>query len=72
MATMTLLEKARQRRLDALTSLGAEKNSGKGDGFGSLFDNVFDNTTLRAPRNNVIAFRSARKEIAADPVRIAA
>lgn len=72
MATMTLLEKARQRRLDALTSLGAEKNSRKDDGFGSLFDNVFDDRSIRASRTNVIAFRSARKEMAADQTRIAA
>lgn len=80
MATIHLLEKARQRRLIALASLGSGKASRDHDRIVSIFDGVFDvPAELSGPmaRNNVIAFRTARAHLVAGtetaaPERIAA
>lgn len=68
MATVTLLEKARQRRLNALASLGSAERSRDRHSFISIFDNAFDDRdedTMLIAKNNVIAFRSTRKDLVA-------
>jgi|GEM_PF-2643348 len=63
MATVHLLEKARQRRVNALASLGSGKASRDDDRIVSIFDGAFDAPAeLPVPmaRANVIAFHSAR------------
>lgn len=68
MATITLLEKARQRRLNALGSLATTNRSRYNDSIVSIFDNAFDETateTRLSARNNVVAFRSTRTHFAA-------
>lgn len=80
MATISLLEKARQRRLNALASLGTVKTSRYESNIGSIFDTAFDEHGEEAKlvaKNNVIAFRSSRTHVATandieSPARIAA
>jgi len=80
MATISLLEKARQRRLNALATLGSAKRSRYESNLVSIFDTAFDESgeePMLVARNNVIAFRSSRPHVAAAneieaPTRIAA
>jgi hypothetical protein len=68
MATVTLLEKARQRRLNALATLGTHSTSRYDRPITSIFDYAFDGEAEAAPlvaRNNVIAFRSTRTALVA-------
>jgi hypothetical protein len=63
MATVTLLAKARQRRLNALASLGSNPTSRYHSSMSSIFDTAFDADDEARPLvapNNVIAFRSTR------------
>ena len=64
MATVTLLEKARQRRLNALANLGAHRTSRYDGNMVSIFEYAFDERAddIRlAAKNNVVAFRTTRK-----------
>lgn len=62
MAYAALLEKARQRRLDALSSLGTRRTKGHDDTAISIFDGVFDDDVRfrRAMSANVLPFRTQR------------
>jgi len=72
MATITLLEKARQRRLNALAARGMQPAQRHEDNVVSIFDFAFDEAPARAAggRSNVIAFRSRNRSSA--PLQIAA
>ncbi|GKY86279.1 hypothetical protein [Sinisalibacter aestuarii] len=68
MATVSYIEKARQRRLNALASLGTADRSHHRSRFTSIFDNAFDANDGETPliaRNNVVAFRSTRHALVA-------
>ncbi|GGD37454.1 hypothetical protein [Sinisalibacter lacisalsi] len=72
MATITLLEKARQGRRNAIASLATRQQ--RNDTMTSIFDFVFDEAPAQptgpAQGSNVIAFRSARRAAAPAPRHI--
>ena len=80
MATITLLETARQRRLNALASLGTPRQDRYDDNIVSIFDFAFDEPAEASKpiaASNVVAFRPVRPHIVAatetaTPDRIAA
>ncbi|SMH48076.1 hypothetical protein [Maritimibacter sp. HL-12] len=61
MATVTMLEKARQGRRNAVASLATREQRSRN--VPSIFDCAFDEAPTNAPTQgtNVIAFRSARQ-----------
>jgi hypothetical protein len=68
MATITLLAKARQRRLNAIASLGTRSHSRYEDNIVSIFDYAFDDRaeeTKLVAKDNVVAFRSTRTHLVA-------
>lgn len=72
MITLTLLEKARRGRRNAIASLANRRD--RTSNVVSIFDYAFEERETRTSTagSNVIAFRSARSRFAAEPKRLAA